>query len=100
MLAIAWFFFLAVASLFGFERQSEQRERQEMFAFFQAHQTAFCRKEHIPSAYCSKVFEGSAAYQAAIGSWVEIQRVRDKERQDKASFVEFPDLFRDPFVRR
>lgn len=97
---IAWFCFFVLASFFGFERQSEQRDRQEMYAYVKAHERAFCRREHIPSAYCSKVFEDSAAYHATIRGWIEVQKVRYKERENSSSFWIFPDFIRDPLVRR
>ena len=100
MILIAWLLFLMIASLFGYEGQSAQRERQEMYAFFAAHRDAFCRTERIPFAYCEDAFSDSAAHAEAIRAWVQIQLARDKAQQDNAPLWGLLEPFRDPLVKR
>ncbi len=92
--------YLMVASLFGYESQSTQRERHEMYAFVAAHRQAFCHTERIPLAYCDKVFNDSAASDLAYRAWMQISQARYEKKEKDAPWWDVLEPFRDPLVKR
>ena len=97
---IAWSLFQMAVSPFGYELQSAQRERQEMYAFIGAHRLAFCNREHVPPAYCDKIFNDSAAGDLAYRTWVQTLHAREDKRRENAPWWGFLEPFRDPLVKR